>query len=322
MGAAGLGLLVGSYFVGEASFWTNIALFCLAGVQPLGGAAKGNAVDHILSMALILFRWRKENQRECEAWIERGWSLKTLYAVVGNVAGENLEAQRDSELQQTAQSMVDSISHHQPLLAHTESADRLRHQSDSQFEPETLDDLIIVGGYHIQKGTTEFTEWSQAMIEDLGEWVKPHLNLLYDTIGEGLAEVEADEQPAEKENLVKAWRPSSTASGSSGLTVPYNGRQEMTRNLYEMLMEDRLKELIDEDPKQARILFTNNPEHNPNLYEIAMGNPSRHWPAQIMACDQMMIYLNQIDWSREGQTFHLLPSELPSLWEITETLPG
>jgi type I restriction enzyme R subunit len=56
--------------------------------------------------------------------------------------------------------------------------------------------------------------------------------------------------------------------------------------------------------------------------EFFSQNPSKDWPAQIMACDQMMMYFNQIDWNKTGQILHIHPSELPSLEEITEDLPG
>jgi hypothetical protein len=39
-----------------------------------------------------------------------------------------------------------------------------------------LADLSIVGSYHIANGLLEFGKWSSAMLEAVGDWVKPHLN--------------------------------------------------------------------------------------------------------------------------------------------------
>jgi hypothetical protein len=88
---------------------------------------------------------------------------------------------------------------------------------------------------------------------------------------------------------MRAWRPSSEAPGSSGLTVPYRGSQKMTRQLYESLLENRLRDLINQNPKEAYWILSGLPEHNPDLYEIAVGSPQEDWPAQILACGQMQM---------------------------------
>ena len=120
-------------------------------------------------------------------------------------------------------------------------------------------------------------------------------------------------------NLIKVWRPSLDESGYVGLTVPYSGQKPMTRELYEGILEDRLRELIDRNPQRARDLLTSSPEHSPNLYAIGMGEPVQNWPIQIVLCDQTHMRLNQIDFQK-GQSLTLKPSELPDLEAILEAL--
>jgi len=122
-------------------------------------------------------------------------------------------------------------------------------------------------------------------------------------------------------NLIKVWRPPLTHPGFVGLTVPYSGRKPMTRELYELVLVDRLKELIDQNPQQAKIILTSSPEHLPDLNDIAYLVNPKDWPGAILACGQMQMCLDRINFQK-GQNLTLEKSELPSLEQITEALPG
>jgi hypothetical protein len=105
--------------------------------------------------------------------------------------------------------------------------------------------------------------------------------------------------------------------------IPFNGDpKEMNRGLYESLLEERLEGLVAEDPKAAKRLLTDNPESNPDLYEIGIGNPPQDYPSLILQSDQMRMWLNLVEWSSPGQSLSLEPSELPSLQEIVEAIPS
>lgn len=122
---------------------------------------------------------------------------------------------------------------------------------------------------------------------------------------------------------IKAWRPSSTAPGHSGLTIPYSGPPDkMSRELYESLLQDRIRELITQDPKEAQRVLTSSVTHLPDLYQIATESPEKDWPQQILACGQMQMCLDRIDWNAAGQSLTLPPNELPDLEAITEALPS
>jgi len=57
-------------------------------------------------------------------------------------------------------------------------------------DPFVLGDLVKIGAYHIERGIRTFAEWSNAMIDRFGEWVKPHLDNIWnqsiDMVGAGI----------------------------------------------------------------------------------------------------------------------------------------
>lgn len=120
-------------------------------------------------------------------------------------------------------------------------------------------------------------------------------------------------------NSIKAWRPSPDLHGSEGLTIPYSGSQPMNRSLYETLLEQRLKELIEDDPEQAQQVLSSDPENLSDLYQIAMQGQPEEWPSQILMCGQMQTLLDRINW-KKGTSLSLDRNELPSLDQITEAL--
>lgn len=120
--------------------------------------------------------------------------------------------------------------------------------------------------------------------------------------------------------LIQAWQPSRNGRQQEALAVRFNGSR-MTRYQYEILLEARFRELIDQDPRQAHRVLSNSEKHLPDLYEIAMGAPSRDWPSLIMTCGQMLMLLNRIDWGRCGSVT-LSSEEMPSLEAMTEAIPS
>src|SRR5437773_9613108 len=58
--------LVGSYFLGIAYLAINLALLFFSAFSPISPSARSNALQHVLALALILYRWRTENPHECD----------------------------------------------------------------------------------------------------------------------------------------------------------------------------------------------------------------------------------------------------------------
>lgn len=52
-------------------------------------------------------------------------------------------------------------------------------QASAGVDPEILQNGIILAGYHIEKGARTFAAYSKAMIDDLGEAIRPYLKSLY-----------------------------------------------------------------------------------------------------------------------------------------------
>jgi len=75
-------VLTCSYFLGVSYLAINGVLFLLLSINPLCLSGRENALEQILTIAVILYRWRGENPAECEAWIERAWALRPVYEAV------------------------------------------------------------------------------------------------------------------------------------------------------------------------------------------------------------------------------------------------
>ncbi|WP_448980057.1 hypothetical protein, partial [Klebsiella pneumoniae] len=50
---------------------------------------------------------------------------------------------------------------------------------NSNIDPEMLMDWITLAGYHIEKGARKFAAYAKAMIDDLGEGIRPYLKSFY-----------------------------------------------------------------------------------------------------------------------------------------------
>ena len=58
---------------------------------------------------------------------------------------------------------------------------RRRHgsQLNININPQDLEDLLYVAGYHIENGVRKFADFCKGMITDLGDWVRPYLKQIY-----------------------------------------------------------------------------------------------------------------------------------------------
>jgi hypothetical protein len=80
-------LLIGSYTLGWTIFAINLGLFGLAGLQRVPESAKANALEQVISIGVILYRWNAEDPAECRAFITKAHTLSNLYATVLAVSG-------------------------------------------------------------------------------------------------------------------------------------------------------------------------------------------------------------------------------------------
>jgi hypothetical protein len=100
-----------------------------------------------------------------------------------------------------------------------------------------------------------------------------------------------------------------------GETAP--NREEYRERLY-----DYLRDWILANPQKAREALDYFEEYFPCLDSFAT-NPSQEWAYQISNCDEMKLFLNEIDWKRANPPRKLHDDEkLPSLVEILEMIPS
>jgi hypothetical protein len=118
--------------------------------------------------------------------------------------------------------------------------------------------------------------------------------------------------------MVQVWKPS---GAQDAWNVPWIGPLVMSRAQYCLQLESRLRELIAENPREAKNILTGSPECSPDLYQIGLYNNPKDWAPLIVQCDQMMMFLNQIDWNEPGESQSIVRSDLPSFVEILEVIP-
>jgi hypothetical protein len=119
--------------------------------------------------------------------------------------------------------------------------------------------------------------------------------------------------------MVQVWKP---RAGQDAWQVLWNGPLMMTRAQYCLQLQSRLRELIAANPRDAKDILTGSPESNPDLYQIALYNNPKDWAALVIECDQMRIFLNQIEWTEPGEIQRLAKNDLPSLGDICATIPS
>ncbi len=80
-------VFVGSYFVAVIDLWINLGVLLLVGLAPIMDSARHNADEQVLTLGVILHRWRTENAPECDAFVAQARSLEKLYDTVKRVGG-------------------------------------------------------------------------------------------------------------------------------------------------------------------------------------------------------------------------------------------
>jgi hypothetical protein len=74
-GVAGL-VFIASYFLGDVILLVNVALFALCVFLPLGESGRNSAFIEVATLAVLLDKWRSEDQAECEHFVETTASLR------------------------------------------------------------------------------------------------------------------------------------------------------------------------------------------------------------------------------------------------------
>ncbi len=86
-------VLVGSYLLANTYLWINLGIFLLVGLVPIMDSARHNAEEHVLTLGVILHKWRTENAPECDAFVAQAHSLEKLYDTVKIAGGPMNESE-------------------------------------------------------------------------------------------------------------------------------------------------------------------------------------------------------------------------------------
>jgi len=81
-GLIGITATVASYALGPIFLILNCVLFVLPMFFPIAQSAQHSAIDHIMEIAVILYRWRADNPIECDNFINSASSLQPLYNAI------------------------------------------------------------------------------------------------------------------------------------------------------------------------------------------------------------------------------------------------
>lgn len=100
------------------------------------------------------------------------------------------------------------------------------------------------------------------------------------------------------------------------LSVPAPGQKPMTKDLYRHLLVQKLDQLIQADPEEAREAMKMSVEQAPEFYSIAQNFPVMDWAIQMVEGDTLMPLLAQV--TAKGT---LEPEEEQSLRGILEQMP-
>lgn len=100
-------------------------------------------------------------------------------------------------------------------------------QLNSGLDPEAIQDAMTIAGYHIEKGARAFTAFSKAMVDDMGEAIRPYLRQLYEMVrytpgfdAKGMSTAaEIDTAPALAPKPTPAPAPKAEASAAEKIAV-------------------------------------------------------------------------------------------------------
>jgi hypothetical protein len=138
--------------------------------------------------------------------------------------------------------------------AATKARNRLRsklNRLNSGIDPEFLIDGITLSGYHIEKGARTFAAYAKAMIDDLGDKVKPYLKQWYNAVRDDPSAKSLVDDMDTYEQVQKAELPDTT-EGAVDLMDP-SGKFKIAEDISKhFLAGNGFKDILD-----ARKFITN-----------------------------------------------------------------
>ena len=120
-------------------------------------------------------------------------------------------------------------------------------------------------------------------------------------------------------NTLKWWWPQTTEDYQAILAVQTT--QPMTPEHHRMLMESKLRKLVQEDetPQETMMMSM---EHLPEMYQIAQETEVSNYPSAIMYSDSMNALMHKIIWPLETTEIQESQQEMIQEWTEGQSLMG
>lgn len=104
------------------------------------------------------------------------------------------------------------------------------------LDPQMLKDWVTIGGYHIEKGVREFGAWSEKMIEQVGEQIRPYLKEIYDrSLYPTLGRVEKIFEPTKEKGILGKVKKKAVALPDelrTAVTTEFAALDRLERDVY------------------------------------------------------------------------------------------
>ena len=124
-------------------------------------------------------------------------------------------------------------------------------RASSGVDPTLLLDVAEVGASHLAHQIVDFAEWSAKVIEDVGDWVKPHLEDVYKKSNELL---EGIKNAPETQKVVRERKQSGTKVVSDAIKSIYGKEADVSKGVAEDLkstpLDSERQRVVDAAEKQ------------------------------------------------------------------------
>jgi hypothetical protein len=115
------------------------------------------------------------------------------------------------------------------------------------------------------------------------------------------------------------WQPSGNLSSGQAQALSVRAGKKPDRAIYLDCLIQKLQELIDLSPHEARLVLEMSVEHAPELYWIAQNQLPKEWATCLAYSDSFHSLIARVDWNLPGEQI-TEPTET-SLQSVLEQLP-
>jgi hypothetical protein len=115
------------------------------------------------------------------------------------------------------------------------------------------------------------------------------------------------------------WQPDGNLSTGQALALSVRAEKKPDRSIYLDHLTQKLQQLIDLSPEDARSAMEMSVEHAPELYSIAKNRHPKEWATSLAYSDSFHSLIARVDWNLPGEQI-TEPTET-SLHSVLEQLP-